>query len=172
MKKLGERYLNGQSHFYLMHLSYEGEERERLWSYAITPSNEMIGLDLPNEVIMDWEDIPIIDKQRFHKRRPVWYNQFETFCKLMNDGDIVVIMSGWNPILGIGRIIVENQTRPYDYRKELIGIFFDHVRKVKWEYKGNPIFLKTSLTGFNNTLLDIKPSSSLWEKISNADLAS
>jgi len=75
----------------------------------------------------------------------------------MKPNDLVIIANGWDSLLGIGRIKLSKL--PYEYRRELRGIFFDHVRNVIWdsaqEYD-NRIRLPTPLAGFDRTLLRIK----------------
>jgi hypothetical protein len=91
----------------------------------------------------------------------------------MKKGDLVVVMNGWDSLLGIGKV---SQCQ-YEYRKELSAtppIFFDHVRQVKWELAQNynrRILLPVRLTGFNNTLRRIDINTRFWTILSDLDIS-
>lgn len=165
-------YFEGRDYFYLMHLSYgtmREDDREEHWNYA--RENKLIGLDLPKEVPKNWNEMSDSAKQSLRLRRPIWFNQFETFCNKMKADDLVVVVNGWDSFLGIGRV-----SKPqHEYRKELSEnlTFFDHVRGVKWDRAqnyDNRIQLSTPLKGFDRTLLEVKANTRFWEILSNVDL--
>lgn len=167
-----EHYLEDRHYFYLMHLSYgtgREDDREEHWNYA--RENNLIGLDLPDDVPKSWNEMPDSEKQSLRLRRPIWFKQFELFCNEMKVDDLVVVVNGWDSILGIGKV-----SQPqYNYRKELseTRTFFDHVRKIKWERAQNydeRILLPVRLNGFNNTLLRIKDNTRFWKVLSNVNL--
>lgn len=154
---------NRRNYFYIMHLSYNGDERERLWKYA--RKNNLIGLDVPNVVTDDWDKVRNIAKGRLP---PIWVKQFDTFCYEMKKGDVVVVLEGWHCILGIAMIDEEL----YLYMKELSKgeepTFFDHVRHVQWVVKyeyGKQPKLPSPIKGFNNTLYNVKPGTRRWSAL-------
>jgi len=167
-----ERYLDGRLYFYLMHLSYgtgREDDREEHWNYA--RENKLIGLDLPDDVPKNWNDMSDSEKQSLRRRRPMWYKQFELFCNEMKKDDLVVVVNGWDSLLGIGKV---SQPK-YNYCKILseTRTFFDHVRNIKWEMAQNyhkRIPLPVRLNGFNNTLLKVKVNTRFWMILSNIDL--
>ena len=143
-----------KDYFFMMHLSYKGKEKERLWNFAI--QNELIGLQRKS-VNDDWAKIRdhIIDKID-----GVWIYQFDRFCRCgprkeegMDIGDIVIILDGQRFLLGIAQIIGEHK-----FCGKLKHIFFDHVRPVLWKYELNyedrlPI---NQLESFSKTLKRIE----------------
>ncbi|MEM3700081.1 MAG: hypothetical protein QXL57_04345 [Candidatus Bathyarchaeia archaeon] len=163
-------YFEGRNFFYLMHLSYgtlTEEDRRMRWNYA--KNHSLIGLDLPEEVPKDWNQMSNSEKQRLRSRRPNWFHQFEIFCNEMRINDLVVVVNGWDSLLGIGKV---NQSR-YEYRKELRDIFFDHVRSVEWDRAQDydeRIQLSPTLSGFNRTLLRVKANTKFWTILSNVNL--
>jgi len=48
-------FKTGKDYFYIMHLSYNGHEKIRLWNYA--KEKKLIGLDVPGIVTNDWSKI-------------------------------------------------------------------------------------------------------------------
>jgi hypothetical protein len=152
-----------KDYFYIMHLSYNGGERERLWNYA--REHNLIGLDLPDDVTDDWIKV----REKVKGSIPnIWVRQFDIFCNEMAVGDIVLILSGWDSLLGIAEITERNHR--YDISlsgKEFTG-FFDHIRRVRWirEYEyTNRLPLSQPIEGFNNTLSKVKSSSRRWSHL-------
>lgn len=99
---LSEKDLN---YFYIMHLSYEGDKREELWNYA--RENKCIGLDYPSLVKDDWNKISNDKKEEWLEDGSLshtWRNQFDRFCNKMKKGDIVLVLSGCDSLLGIAEI--------------------------------------------------------------------
>lgn len=149
-----------KDYFYMMHLSYRGKERERLWTYAL--EKKMIGLDLPDIVTRDWVTLSESERERAGSH---WINQFDLFCMSeractqMHEGDYVIILNGTYSILGIAKI-----TEPrHQYCRNLSDKnnpdhFFDHIRMVTWmkkyPYDGCP--LPEKLT-FDGTLERVTP---------------
>lgn len=130
-------------HFYIMHLSYDGRERKRLWDYAC--NKKIIGLS-HGAVNVNWTKAPPSMKKTVSNS---WKSQFNYFIE-MEKGDIVVVMNGWSSILGIAEILKDKHC--FDYN--LFGVFFDHYRDVEWiqsyEYVNrkelkNPIIFRNSL---------------------------
>jgi len=149
-----------KDYFYIMHLSYNGDERERLWNYA--REHNLIGLDLPDDVTDDWIKV----REKVKRSIPnIWVRQFDMFCNEMTVGDIVLTFNGWDSLLGIAEIAECNHQ--YDRSlsgKELTG-FFDHIRRVRWirEYEyTNRLPLSQPIEGFNNTLSKVKSNSRRW----------
>jgi predicted Mrr-cat superfamily restriction endonuclease len=156
----------GKNYFYLMHLSYNGKQRRELWNFA--KENDLIGLDVPEIVTDDWSKICHSVKRRLSK---TWIRQFNIFCTEMQAGDIVIILNGWDSILGIAELTKNS----YEYDRALSAEqkFFDHIRKVKWlkkyEYHSR-LTLSTSLQGFNNTLSKVVPNSTRWSILTSLDI--
>lgn len=153
----------GKDYFYIMHLSYgRNNKREPLWDYA--KKKRVIGLDLPNPVNDDWNKI----KESVRGKRKLisgnWERQFEIFCNEMKKSDIVVILNGWDSVLGVAKVIEDE----YYYDQELIGIFFDHFRKIDWIRKYNfdeRLRLQPPLNGFNNTLQKVEQGTKRWKSL-------
>ena len=151
-----------KEHFYIMHLSYDGKERERLWNYA--KDNRLIGLS-HKQVNDDW----IIVRQKAKKSMGKgWVRQFNTFCG-MQKGDIVLVLNGMDSVLGVA-IVVRSS---HKYVEDLADLFFDHIRvvdwKIKYEYKARR-GLPNLLEGFSNTLSRVPKSSPRWSILTNLDL--
>lgn len=154
---------------YLMHLSYgyDLKERERLWNYAVREN--LIGLDLPDKVKTDWNNLTETEKKAVGR---FWVRQFNLFCNAMTAGDYVIVVNGHLYFLGIATVT----EKKYYFDKSLTGTeetgFFDHIRKVKWivthDYKGLP--LAQPLKGFNGTILDITPKSNYWDTLTELNL--
>jgi hypothetical protein len=147
-----------KNHFYIMHLSYAGEEKERLWDYG--KENRLIGLD--HRLVTDYW-LRIRDRVK-HQLDPVWVNQFNLFCEDMHIGDIVLALDGCEYLLGIAEI-KENVAK---YKKNLQGVFFDHVRLVDWilayDYdKSTP--LPHALDRFTNTLRRVDAGKRYWNDL-------
>jgi hypothetical protein len=164
----------GKDYFYIMHLAYGAgreKERERLWNYA--KQNELIGLDLTNDVRNDWNEVSDSVKRSLRSRRPVWVEQFDTFCNEMKIYDLVMILNGWDSLLGIAEI-----SEPcHRYNRSLSevsgGPFFDHVRRVKWTRAWDyyrRLILPEPVKGFNNTLFKVKTHTRFWSILTNIDV--
>jgi hypothetical protein len=147
-----------KNHFYIMHLSYTGKEKERLWNYA--RENSLIGLD-HNLVTDYWPKIR--DRVRY-QLDPVWVNQFSLFCEDMQIGDIVLALDGCDRLLGIAKV-QENVAR---YEKKLLGVFFDHIRIVTWvlayDYDKS-VSLPHALDRFTNTLQRVNVGRRYWNDL-------
>lgn len=158
-----------KSHFYLMHLSYgyDLKERERLWNYAVREN--LIGLDLPDKVQTDWNNLTETEKKAVGR---FWVRQFNLFCNEMIIGDYVVVANGHLYLLGIAKVTEQK----YYFDRKLSGTektgFFDHIRKVKWimvhDYEGLPF--SQQLKGFNGTILKVTPESRYWDTLTGLDL--
>ena len=150
-------------YFYIMHLSYNGRKKRELWNYA--KNENLIGLDYPKIVTDDWVKIRESVKRFLSK---IWVKQFDIFCKEMKIGDVVLVLNGWDSLLGIAEVI----ERCHRYNRELSEnhIFFDHVRRVKWKVKyeyDDRLKLPEPLKGFNNTLSRVVPHKKRWTILSN-----
>jgi len=155
----------GLNYFYIMHLSYDGEERERLWNYA--KENDIIGLDYPDEVRDDWNRVRESVRDKIPR---IWVRQFDMFCNEMREGDIVVTLEGWFSLLGVAEVV-----KGYEYQCGLYGSeeFFDHVRRVRWIKKhdyGKHPRLQHPIEGFRNTLYRVEPSTRRWKNLFTADI--
>lgn len=151
----------GKDYFYIMHLSYSGHNREPLWDYS--KENKVIGLDLPNVVKDDWNKVKESVRERISG---IWEKQFEIFCNEMKTGDIVMILAGWDSILGVADV----QDDEYQYNRELRlrDIFFDHFRKVHWLKENNfdeRLRLRYPVNGFNNTLHKVEKDTKWWTNL-------
>jgi hypothetical protein len=158
--------LNNKNNFFIMHLSYNGKNREGLWNYS--KKYNVIGLDNPGVVKNDWN---LVKEEVSTKLSDVWVNQFNTFCYGMNMGDIVVVFCGWDEILGVGRILEDR----YGYDRSLSEswIFFDHIRNVEWIRKfdfNDGILLSKPLRGFNRALIKLSKRSPWWKILYNIDI--
>ncbi len=151
---LKQRHLH---YFYIMHLSWDGKQRRRLWNYA--KQNKIIGLSHGN-VDVDWEKASSRIKNSVSN---IWKSQFDYFCS-MEKGEIVVVMNGFDSILGVA-VINKNQ---HGFDTDLNDIFFDHYREeVKWirEYEYDKRkYLKNPIT-FRNTLARIDEYSKRWSRL-------
>ncbi len=158
-------------YFYIMHLSYDGRESEKLWDYA--RQNSQIGLQLPDIVTNDWNKIKGSIKKGSIER--VWTRQFELFCNKIKVGDIVLVLCGWDSLLGIAEI-----AQPYQFVRSMgyssitqTGIFFDHVRKVSWIEKyaySKRLMIPQPAKGFNNTLSRVEPTTKRWMALTNLNI--
>ena len=149
----------GKEYFFIMHLSYNGSRRKVLWDYA--KKMNLIGLD-HREVEQDWRTVPSSLREKVGKK---WAGQFDMLCSEMIVGDIVLIIKGWDSLLGVAEV-----TKPkHQYRPELNGIFFDHVRDIKWirknEYSEREPFHPPLV--FYNTLERVPKSSPRWNLLKN-----
>jgi hypothetical protein len=89
----------------------------------------------------------------------------------MEANALIIVANGWDSLLGIGK--VKASQPPYEHHEELRNIFFDHIRKVKWDVAkeyDDRIRLSTPLTGFDRTLLRVKANTIFWKILSNVDL--
>ena len=98
------------------------------------------------------------------------------FCEDMADfsvkiGDIVLVLCGWNFLLGIAKL-----TSKHSYRPELAvsrgDEFFDHVRRVEWieKCKFEDRIEIPSVKGFNNTIAIVKDGSDRWSRLISIDV--
>jgi len=158
-----ETLLLGKNHFYLMHLSYGyNYKREELWNFA--REKGIIGLD-NREVKDDW---PLVRDEVLRKLNDPWPLQFDMLCenmhpKSMKEGDIVVIMAGWDYVLGIGMV-----AGPHKYKRSysIEERFFDHIRPVEWilDYPYDERYKIPRIHGFNNTLSFVKKNQNKWSR--------
>jgi len=162
-------------YFYMMHLSYNGRDRERLWTYALR--ERIIGLDLPDIVTRDWVTLSEPDRERAGEH---WIRQFDLFCKStrpciqMHEGDYVMILNGTYSLLGIARIA--EPRHHYDQNlsddENNPDPFFDHFRIVDWikKYPYDGYHLPEKLT-FDGTLERVTPRtrSPRWRVLTNID---
>jgi len=152
----------GKDYFYIMHLSYDGEERKRLWNYA--KDNNIIGLSHRN-VSDGWTRVRKTARNLIGRG---WVRQFDTFCG-MQKGDVVMILNGQDSVLGVA--IVTRSS--YRYDEDLDDVFFDHTRSVEWntkfEYEDRKE-LPRPLYGFSHTLSRVTKSSPRWRMLTNLDL--
>lgn len=169
MKLISLLSQKGKNHIYIMHLSYDGAEREPLWNYA--REHNIIGISHREVWDYDWTKAPESVKNRISK---FWQNQLNIFTKDIDNNDIVVILNGWDSILGIAENI-----GPYKYKKELARFkpgyddFFCYTRDVQWriEYDYNHRYeLISPLYGFNNAISKVEKSDKRWTKLANLDL--
>jgi hypothetical protein len=146
-----------------MHLSYAGEDKKRLWDYG--KENDLIGLD--HKLVTDYW--PRVKDQVKYQLDGVWVNQFNLFCEDMQVGDIVLVLDGCEYLLGIAEI-KENVAR---YRRNLHGVFFDHVRFVQWilayDYDKAPR-LPNVLGRFTNTLRRVNPNRRYWSDLAPLEI--
>lgn len=154
----------GTNYFYIMHLSYDGQNRESLWNYA--KENNVIGLDYPDVVREEWNRVRQSVKDRLPR---IWVKQFDMFCHEIRSGDIVVILEGWHSLLGIAEVL-----RGYRYRRGLSEdeTFFDHVRQVRWLKKydyGQHPRLPYPINGFRNTLYKVNSGTRRWLNLSTIE---
>jgi hypothetical protein len=144
----------GKEHFYLMHLSWEGKDRQRLWDIAAR--KKLIGLDRyhPIDVNRRWEEFSERRKKQLTWK---WHLQFELFAKMEND-DCVVVMAGKKDMLGIALA-----KHPYMFKPEF-SEFFRHVRRVEWllnyDWQDRICF---PLRAFPNTISYVDESSRYWQ---------
>lgn len=152
-----------RDHFYIMHLSYEGEEKERLWKYA--RKNSLIGLS--NSLVTGyWLDV---EDQARSRLDGVWIHQFDLFCKDMELGDIVLILDGCTRFLGVA------QTKENDARcsSRFSKTFFDHIRYVNWiaAYDFDRAFLLPHpLDKFSNTLCRVDKGKRFWKELASISI--
>ena len=153
----------GLDYFYIMHLSYNGYRREELWNFAV--DKNIIGLD-HRYVKGNWTDVR---NNIMRKLTKPWIRQFDILCHEMDKGDVVLIINGWDSLLGIAEI-VDNE---HEYDPRLKGIFFDHIRNVEWimnyDYD-NRKELPYLLEGFNNTLSCVTSNNRRWIILTNLNL--
>ena len=158
----------GKDYFYIMHLSYNGRKREKLWNYA--KDNDLIGLDAPGIVKENWAEARKKESVRM-QLGDTWIRQFDTFCFEMGVGDIVAVLSGWDSLLGIAEIVTSKHE--HDRKLSDSGEFFDHVRHVKWVKKydyANRKTLSEPLVGFNNTVSKVTPRSPRWPILTSLNI--
>lgn len=152
----------GKEHFYIMHLSYDGDERDTLWDYA--RKNNVIGLS-HREVNDDWEKIRDKIKGRITKG---WIEQLDTFCG-MQRGDIVMVLNGIDSLLGVAKV---TQTK-HKFNEKLDDVFFDHTRQVEWVTKYEYVkrrMLPDPMIGFSRTLSKVPRYSPRWPLLTNLEI--
>lgn len=157
-----------KDYFYIMHLSYNGRERKRLWNYA--KENNLIGLDYPDVVTDDWNKIREAVKGSLP---PIWVKQFDMFCNEMKVGDIVLVLSGWDSLLGIAEIIEYRYQYDKNLSQGIVEPFFDHVRQVQWIIKyeyANRLSIPQPIKGFNNTLSRVESHTHRWLILKNLNI--
>jgi len=166
-----ENLLGGKDNFYIMHLSYGGEEKDRLWKYA--QRNSIIGLSHHQVVTDHWMKLR---KKVKNELSNVWIKQFDMFCDTFGDGikrgDIVVILEGWYYLLGIAKVS-DNQPR-YIQDFILTDEFFDHVREVEWLVKydyDKRQRLQMPISGFNRTLAKVREGTVWWDALITLELS-
>jgi len=152
----------GKDYFYIMHLSYDGEDRERLWDYA--QDNNIVGLS-HRDVNDNWAKTREKAKDMIGKG---WVRQFDTFCG-MQKGDIVMVFNGMDSVLGVAKT---TESR-HEYDRDLGEVFFDHIRHVEWKRKyeyAKRKNLPELLKGFSHTLSKVTPSSPRWRMLTDLDV--
>ena len=156
----------GLDYFYIMHLSYNGNNKSNLWNYAY--ENNLIGLDVPRMVKDNWLRARQTAKKALGKG---WTNQFDTFCNRMKKNDVVMIFNGMSSISGIAEIKKANHE--YDRTLSQREVFFDHIRDVVWIRKcdfESPMKLRSPLYGFSNTLTIVAQTSPRWPILTNIEI--
>ncbi len=157
---------NKKDHFYIMHLSYGGRDKKRLWDYA--KENKIIGLDHPDVFKQSWIDTPESIK---NKISGLWVRQFDMFCYEMEKDDVVVVLNGWHYVLGITECVGE-----YNHDKSLSlfsgGAFFGHIRHVEWKkvYNYDEKPLPHPVLGFNNTLSEVNREKKWWDSLVSLEI--
>jgi len=160
-----EKFLSelNRDHFYIMHLSYEGEDKERLWNYA--KENRLIGLQ--HSLVTDYW-LTIRERVKY-QLDPLWINQFNVFCEDMQIGDIVLVLDGCEYLLGIAEIR-ENLAK---YNKKLRRVFFDHIRLVSWIVEYNydkSAQLSNTLDKFTKTLRKVDVCKRYWDDLASLQI--
>jgi len=155
----------GNDYFYIMHLSYERRERERLWNYA--ERRKIIGLE-HHDVNDDWNNV-----RESVEISGIWRKQFEMFCNEMKVDNLVLVLNGWDSLLGIAEVIERHHQYDENLSSGSVERFFDHIRKVRWirdyEY-ANRRRLPQPIEGFNNTLSKVKPNTHRWSILTNLNI--
>jgi len=151
---------------YIMHMSYNGSRERELWDYA--KDNNIIGLDFPRYVKDNWSRVREWAMRFVGK---TWTRQFDVFCNEMGTHDIVLVLKGWDSLLGVGEIAEPDHV--YDRNLSKTEQFFDHTRAVEWikayEFEEAPLLAKP-LRGFNNALSKVMPQSKRWRTLTNIDI--
>ena len=151
---------------YIMHMSYNGSKQQELWEFA--KNNDVIGLDFPRYVKDNWLRVREWAMRFVGK---TWTRQFDVFCSEMGAHDIVLVLKGWDSLLGVAEIADSEHT--YDESLSKTEQFFDHTRRVEWikayEYEdAQP--LPKPLRGFNNALSKVMPQSKRWKTLTNINI--
>ena len=160
-------YLKGADHFWIMHLTYYGEDGQRLWQYA--RNKGLVGTDR-RDMNKDWNTLYNFEKREYYKNSQLGYTQFQVFCNTMRKNDIITIIEGQQAILGIGKLMDNG----YDYSPDLKGTFFDHTRKVRWDFTWDyqdarrPLLDKRIM--FTNTLQRVPLNGKYWQMLSDLNL--
>jgi hypothetical protein len=157
---------NNRDHFFIMHLSYNGKNKTKLWNYAV--KNNLIGLDVPGIVIDDWS---VIRERVMNELGTGWTRQFDYFCDGIGKGDFIIIFDGMSSILGVAKTKTANHR--FDRTLSQRKVFFDHIRDVEWVRKNEfdrPIKLGKPLYGFSNTLTPVPRNSPRWPILTEIDI--
>lgn len=154
-----------------MHLSYGDEGKctipykEHLWNVA--RERKKIGL---SHYLVEgaWNDEGVEDSALAKGLVPIWRHQFDLFYNHMRKDDIVVILVGWDSILGVAEVTGEPE--PYDKKEE--GKFFSHTRKVRWikDYDFDKRHMITPVKGFINTLHMVEQGTERWTNLMTVKL--
>ena len=150
-----------------MHLSYEGCEQERFWSFA--QKNSLIGLSHPF-VTEDWTSNRDFNKKALSF---TWVKQFDMFYKEMTTGDIVLILKGDDSLLGVAEIAEPAHMFDCSLAGTECVPFFEHARKVKWLKTcpyDEPQELPLPVKGFVNVLSKVEPETERWQILENVAL--
>jgi hypothetical protein len=123
-----------------------------MWAYA--RANNLVGIDWHDKVNRPWTEYSKEEKESLVS--PLWRGQFDMFYG-MGGGDCVAIADGQKYILGVCLVHSTNE-----FRKELVkGVFFRHVRKVLWKWKGR-VPIQPRLDGFVNSIRRVDSDSPYW----------
>jgi hypothetical protein len=155
----------GNDYFYIMHMSYEGRDRERLWNIA--ERRNIIGLE-HRDVNDYWNNV-----RGSVEISGIWRKQFEMFCNEMKIGDLVLVLHGWDSLLGIAEVIEDRYHYDENFSSGGVERFFDHFRRVRWirDYQySNRLRLPQPILGFNNTLSVVRPNIHRWSVLINLNI--
>ena len=168
-----EKFLSGKDYFYLMHLSQNSNRRRRsMWNFA--RQCKLIGLDR-SDVNADWPSVRDQETARLRSLKKYrWIVQFDMLCEGLTsesiaNGDTVVVMAGKSSVLGVAEVTGKHSFEP-SFKKE--GLFFDHIRPVKWKIEYSYVDRKTiPYVEFENTLYRVQQSTEkeIWSVITNID---
>jgi len=95
------------------------------------------------------------------------------FCNEMKKGDIVLILSGWDSLLGVAEIIESRYQYDRNLSERIVEPFFDHVRQVRWDRKyeyASRLTIPQPIRGFNNTLYRVEPPTRRWLILENLEI--
>lgn len=93
----------------------------------------------------------------------IWRNQFDLFYNRMRKHDTVIILVGWDSVLGIAKVMDEEPT----YDDELEEDFFPHTRNIKWkcDYNFENRHMIPPVIGFVNTLHIVEEGTDRWRSL-------